>query len=101
MTHVVSHFKFSDKNPLSVCHPTFTEHVTFRHLKKRDNVCIMYIVERSRNVSTSMAIPRVPSHSKRALFWRSNVVSNNNTYLGLHAKCPIFLPDRNEIWVYR
>jgi len=101
MTHVVSHFKFSDKNPVSVCYPTFTEHVTFCHLKKRGNVCIMYLVERSCNVYTSTAIPRVPSHSKRALFWRSNVVSNYNTYLGLHAKCPIILSNRNESWVYR
>jgi hypothetical protein len=97
MTHVVSHFKFSDKIPVSVCCPTFTEHVTFRHLKKIGNVCILYLVERSCNVYTSTAILRVPTRSKRALLWRSNVVSNNNTYLGLSVRCPIFLSDLNEI----
>jgi len=31
------------------------------------------------------------------LLWRICVASNNKTHLGLHAKCPKFLPDFNQV----
>jgi hypothetical protein len=31
---------------------------------------------------------------------RFNVANNNQTYLVLHVKCPIFLPDFNQIWIF-
>ena len=45
-------------------------------------------VARSRNVYTSSAF----------LLWRFNVAGNDQTYLDLQVKCPIFLPDFNQIW---
>ena len=45
-------------------------------------------VARSRNVYTSSAL----------LLRRFNVAGNDQTYLGLQVKCPIFLPDFNQIW---
>lgn len=36
---------------------------------------------------------------KRAILWWFNVTVNNETYLGLHVKCPTFLPDFNQTWI--
>jgi hypothetical protein len=41
----------------------------------------------------------IPFHSNRALLWRLNVGRSNRTYLGLHAKRSIFLPDFNQICI--
>ena len=30
-----------------------------------------------------------------------HVASNNKTYLGFHAKCPILLPDFNQVWIFQ
>jgi hypothetical protein len=38
--------------------------------------------------------------TKRALLWRFDVVDNNETNLGLHEKCTIFLTDFNQIWSF-
>jgi len=38
----------------------------------------------------------IPFHSKTMLLWRQNVV-NNETYLGLHVMCPVFLSYFNVI----
>jgi hypothetical protein len=45
-------------------------------------------VARSRNVYTSSA----------HLLWRFNVAGNDQMYLVLQVKYPIFLPDFNQIW---
>jgi hypothetical protein len=37
-----------------------------------------------------------PLQSKRALLWRFKAVVSSTTYLGLHAKCQIFLSDFNH-----
>jgi hypothetical protein len=29
-----------------------------------------------------------------------NVAANNETYLGLYVKYPIFLPDFNQTWIF-
>jgi hypothetical protein len=42
----------------------------------------------------------MPLHSKRVFFERSNVAGKNETCLGLHVKCSIFLPDYNQIWIF-
>jgi hypothetical protein len=39
----------------------------------------------------------IPLHSKRALLWTAKLARNNKIHLGLHVKCPIFLPDFNKI----
>jgi hypothetical protein len=38
-------------------------------------------------------------HITGRVIWRFNVSCNNKTYLGLHVKCPIFLPDFNKICI--
>ena len=38
----------------------------------------------------------IPFHSKTMLLWRQNLV-NNETYLGLHVMCPVFLSYFNVI----
>ena len=35
-----------------------------------------------------------------SVLWRLNVADNNETYLGLHANWPIFLPDFNQTWIF-
>jgi len=40
-------------------------------------------------------------HSQRVLLWRFNVIGNNNEiYLSLRVKFPIFLSEFNQIWVF-
>jgi len=39
-------------------------------------------------------------HSKRALLWTAQVASNYKIYLGLHVKCPIFLPYCNNFFFH-
>ena len=57
---------------------------------------------RSRNVYTSSAIlTLIPLHSKTLLLWRLNIAGSNRTYLSLRVKCPIFLSDFNQIWIFR
>jgi hypothetical protein len=34
------------------------------------------------------------------LLWRFYIASNNQTYLGLHVKCPIFLSDFTQILIF-
>ena len=38
--------------------------------------------------------------SKGALSWQFSVVGNTKTYLCLHVKCPTFLTDFKEIYVF-
>jgi hypothetical protein len=42
----------------------------------------------------------MPFHSKWALLWRVNVAGKNRKYLGLHVRCPIFLPNFNQICIF-
>jgi hypothetical protein len=42
----------------------------------------------------------IPFQAKRALLWRLNVVGNSKRYFGLLVKCPIFLSDFNQIWIF-
>jgi len=42
----------------------------------------------------------IPFHSKKVLLWRLNIADNNKTFLSLHVRYPIFLPDFNEIWIF-
>jgi hypothetical protein len=37
---------------------------------------------------------------KRRLLWRFNTAGNNKTYFGLQVKCPIFLPDFKQNWIF-
>jgi len=34
------------------------------------------------------------------LLWQTDVAGNNNIFLGLNVKCPIFLPDVNQIPIF-
>ena len=57
---------------------------------------------RSRNVYTSSAIlTLIPLHSNTLLLWRLDIAGSNRTYLRLRVKCPIFLSDFNQIWIFR
>jgi hypothetical protein len=38
----------------------------------------------------------IPFHS---VLWRFNIAGNNKIYFGVHVKCPMFLPDFNQIWI--
>jgi hypothetical protein len=42
----------------------------------------------------------IPFRSKRALVLGFNVARNNETYWGLHVKCPIFLPNSNHTSIF-
>jgi len=37
---------------------------------------------------------------KTVCLWRNYVAGKNTAYLGLRVKCPIFLSDFNQIWVF-
>jgi hypothetical protein len=56
----------------------------------------------SHHVYTSSAILNslIPFPYKTALLWRFNDPGNIRTYLGLHVKRPIFLPDLNQVWIF-
>jgi hypothetical protein len=41
----------------------------------------------------------IPRNSRRALLWRFIVAGSSTTFLGLHVKCPVFLPDFKKIWI--
>jgi len=34
------------------------------------------------------------------LLWQTDVAGNNNMFLGLNVKCPLFLPDVNQVPVF-
>jgi hypothetical protein len=42
----------------------------------------------------------IPFHSKSTLLRRFHVASNNKTYLDLHVKYPVFLPDFNQVRIF-
>ena len=42
----------------------------------------------------------IPFHSKRAPSRRYNVTENNKMHLGLRVKCPICLPNFNQIFIF-
>jgi hypothetical protein len=53
----------------------------------------------SHNVYTSSATLTAWYHLlKESALWWFNIAVNNKTYLGLHVKHSIFLPDFNQIW---
>jgi hypothetical protein len=58
-------------------------------------------VARSRNVLYLLGYSNslILCHSKRALLWRFNVAGDNQTYVGLHVKCPVLLQDFKQIFV--
>ena len=34
------------------------------------------------------------------LLWQTYVAGNNKMYIGVHVKCPLFLPDCNQMWFF-
>jgi hypothetical protein len=43
----------------------------------------------------------IPFQSKRTRLWWSNVACKNGTYLDIRVNFPRFLPNFNEIWIFR
>lgn len=42
----------------------------------------------------------IPFQLKRPFLWQLNVPGNNKTYLDLHLKFLMLLPDFNQIWIF-
>jgi hypothetical protein len=53
------------------------------------------------SVCTSSGYPNypIPHNSKGELLWRF-IVTGNSTYASLQVKCPLFLPDFNQIYIF-
>jgi len=43
----------------------------------------------------------IPFQSNRALLWRFIIADNTETYSGLCVMCSIFVPNFNQIWVFK
>jgi hypothetical protein len=56
-------------------------------------LCIVGIFVTANNV-------KILNVAQKLLLLRINVAGNDETYLGLHIKCLIFLPDFDEIWSF-
>jgi hypothetical protein len=56
--------------------------------------CVMCIVERNH------CRQYTDECCTEMLLWGIYVASNSKTHLGLHEKCPKFLPDFNQIWEF-
>ena len=37
---------------------------------------------------------------QQLILWQIYVANNNNTYFGLHVKCPVLLSNFNQIWIF-
>jgi hypothetical protein len=80
--------------------PFFTKpaaiHALSPHTVTRPTVTLWSLSEMF--VLSRLCQQQMPCHSERALLWWFNIAGNNETFLGLLVKWPIFLSYFNQIW---